>query len=466
MNVRSFLAILVGKCLFKLSRRTRKGGGSALPGLIAERIKPDLLPFFLAKLPQGNMVVSGTNGKTTTARMISTILKSQRIKVLHNRSGSNLLRGILSTCIEHADFRGNISSHLGLWEVDEAVLPLAIHELKPHTILLTNLFRDQLDRYGEIDTLKRKWLQSLQALPEDTTVLLNADDPSLAFIGKHLGCTVLYFGLDDKELTLPQLPHAADAVQCPECQHILDFDQIYASHMGHYSCRNCGFTRPALTIRVPEIRNMSIDSVQFSLEYNSIIYKTILRVPGIYNVYNAVAAVTASLSRNIKLQDITSSLSSFTAAFGRVEKIQIGTKTVFLFLVKNPTGFNEVLRTILQFSNQHIQHLFLSLNDLVADGRDVSWIWDVDLELLKGKVTHLTVSGIRAPDLLLRLKYAEVLEPVQTFRVDVNQKKAFEKALDKLHARETLFLLPTYTAMLDIREYFVKQGYTHHLWKD
>src|SRR3989344_3193469 len=327
MNVRVFFSILVGKCLFKLSRHTRKGGGTALPGLIAIRIKHDLLTYLLAKLPQGNMIVSGTNGKTTTARMISTILKNQGIKVLHNRAGSNLLRGILSTCVEHADLWGNISSDLGLWEVDEAVLPLALHELKPHTILLTNLFRDQLDRYGEIDTLKKKWLQALQTLPRETTVLLNADDPSLAFIGKHLTCTVIYFGLDDKELTLPQLPHAADAVQCPECQHILDFDQIYASHMGYYSCRNCGFTRPALTIRVPEIRNMSIDSVQFSLEYNSIIYKTILRVPGIYNVYNAVAAVTASLSRNIKLQDITSSLSSFTAAFGRVEKIQIGTKT-------------------------------------------------------------------------------------------------------------------------------------------
>ncbi len=462
LSPRSQVAIAVGKMVGAASRRLGRGAGAALPGLIALGLCPDLLPRLAGQLSQGCLLVTGTNGKTTTARLIASALGQSGLVPVSNRTGSHLLRGIASTLLSRAplgDRRSNSNGTIGLFEVDEAVLPQAAAQLRPRAIVFLNLFRDQLDRYGEIDYVASRWRQALETLPPETRVILNADDPRVAHLGRDLGSSVVYYGIDAPEAALATPDHAADSLGCPRCDADLVFSQSFLGHLGHYACPNCGFGRPApqVTARKIEYTNDGAD-LQIATPQGEL--NLHLGLPGVYNVYNALAALSLGLALDLPLPAIKAGLAGTTAAFGRAESVAVGDKTLLLLLAKNPVGLNAVLRTMPPGESFP---LLLALNDNIADGRDVSWIWDVDFETqLNPNRWHLA-SGSRAADLALRLQYAGL--PPEKLILEPDLEKALRQGLALTPPGGRLYVLPTYTAMLSIQEILTRWRLLPPYWE-
>ncbi|HEX2988095.1 MAG TPA: Mur ligase family protein, partial [Chloroflexota bacterium] len=236
MHPRLAAAVAAGQLATLLSRRLGIGGGTTAPGHLVRVLDPGAVSSIAAGIPSGSIVVTGTNGKTTTSRMISTLLRRAGLSVMHNRSGANLIAGITSTLVNGSSLAGHPRADVGLFEVDEATFPAALQELRPRLCVLTNLFRDQLDRYGEVDYLSRIWRDALLRLPESSTVLLNADDPRIAGLAEGLTCRVLYYGVEDRSLAGPSLSHAADSRFCLRCGAPYNYDVAFYSHIGHYRC--------------------------------------------------------------------------------------------------------------------------------------------------------------------------------------------------------------------------------------
>lgn len=401
MDFRTKTAIIAGKAVAVLSKTLRLGAGATWPGEIALRIQPRILRFLSEKIPH-IVLVAGTNGKTTTVKMIETILTETGRNVTRNASGANLDNGLVSALLteKHTPYV--------IFEVDEATLPNILKDVTPEVIVLTNLFRDQLDRYGEVDTIAEKWLVALGALDGKTTVVVNADDPHLAFIGSKLAAKVKYFGLEDPSLFLPKMQHATDTIYCPNCGARLTFAGVYFSHLGKWACGVCSF--------VPPMEDVTARDFESPLE-------------GVYNTYNTLAAALTAHVLGIGKQTIREALAVFTPAFGRMEHIG----DIRILLSKNPTGFNESLRTVNASPDRG--PVLLALNDRIPDGRDVSWIWDVDFEDYRD-FPHYYVSGDRALDMALRLKYAGIKAEI----------------VDTIPREKNLWILPTYSAMLDIRK--------------
>lgn len=483
--MRQTLAIATGKVLLEVLHRTGRGG-TALPGLVAERLDPAILNNLSARLPSGSLVVTGTNGKTTTTRLLSTILQKAQLKVVNNRSGSNLIRGLTSTLLDNVAYSGKPQADVGLFEVDEAAFPLAVSQIAPKIILINNLFRDQLDRYGEIDNIRKRWIAAVEKLPLGTTLVLNADDPSVAYLARFApeGVKSVFFGLDDPTQQLAALPHAADATRCLVCAHPLTYTAVYISHMGHYHCDNCGFSRPQLDYVATSVHlvNPAVAGATGSLLLKTpeTQLELQLNLPGLYNAYNATGAATAALTLGLAPVNIQAGIADFKAAFGRIERIALpDNKQLVLALVKNPVGFNEVLRTLTGFASGSQEpteptaeivtapqklRLLIAINDLFADGRDVSWLWDVDFEVLADKVEWVLTGGIRATDMAVRLKYAGVEPAVISTQVDLSQ--AIDEATARLEPGQTLFVTPTYTAMLQVREILQKRGLVVPFWEE
>lgn len=453
-TLKLILAITTAKLISLLSKTFTKGGGTAAPGLYALKIDPQLIKKLSRSLTYGTIIVAGTNGKTTTTRMIAAILKESRISYIHNKEGSNLLRGLASVLVQKANFTNKPLADYALWEVDEATLPQLLLQVQPKIIVLTNLFRDQLDRYGEVASIRNSWKTTLSDLPANTTLILNADDPSIAHLGKEVKASVSYYGLDYGSQT-DIVATSADANFCPVCNTELAYDKIYFSHIGVFHCPQCGFSRPPITYEACEIRADS-KQTQFTLttENRAPLYLHI-PLPGTYNIYNALAAASGALALGLDANKIGSALNKFKSAFGRMETIQIKDKTIRLFLVKNPTGFNEVLHTLLQ-NNQSYGTIAMALNDNFADGTDVSWIWDVNFEQLQQHVNKVHITGTRRYDLAVRLKYAEIEQEVEDSLSTI-----LENFLGNT-SQQTLCYLPSYTAMLELRQYLVNQGYIKH----
>ena len=434
-----------------LSRRLGRGGGTTLPGRLLLRADPDALRRMSGALDEGSVLVSATNGKTTTAAMVADILEASGRSLVHNRAGSNMGWGVATALLDAHPGRGQ----LGLFEVDEAWLPRVAEALGPQTYLLSNLFRDQLDRYGELETLADRWAELVAAEAgsgRDARFVLNADDPLVADLGRgHEGA--VYFGVSDHSQALPALQHAADSKHCRNCGAPYAYEAIYMGHLGHYSCPSCGRRRPQPSVEATEVvlDGMSGARVHISTPLGDLDVR--LPLPGLYNVYNAVGAVALSLELGATLGQIGSALESFGGAFGRVETIPVAGRPVSILLVKNPAGANEVLRTL---TLEHGQvDLWLALNDGIADGRDVSWIWDVDFELLAGRVRRVTCSGTRAEEMALRLKYAGIdAEP----HVDRRLGPSLDAAVAGGDTGRPLYALPTYTALIELRELLSERG--------
>jgi lipid II isoglutaminyl synthase (glutamine-hydrolysing) len=456
------------------------GGATSVPGKVLMHLQPGAIGALAGRLGRGSVLISATNGKTTTAAMAAAILQRDGARLVHNQAGANMAGGIATTLLEAARPGGAIAGELGLFEVDEMWLAALASELRPRVILLGNLFRDQLDRYGELETIAGRWQQVLRE--GGAQLILNADDPLIADLGRdHSG--VLYFGLQDDSLALPGMAHAADAKHCRRCGAPYVFDAIYLGHLGRYHCPRCGQARPAPTVIATNVRLQGVRAASFTLRTPAGEAQITLGLPGLYNVYNALAAGALASALEVGLESIESGLAGTEAAFGRAETVRLSVseehgdahprrraRELRIMLVKNPAGTNEVLRTLALEPGEH--DLLGVLNDKIADGQDVSWIWDADFELLAGRIRRVTCAGTRAADLAVRLKYAGV-EPerilvlsdlVRALDAAAREYPGAERHRDAeaggADAREVppLYALPTYTAMLSLRELLLARG--------
>ena len=468
-DVRLSAAILAARAARLASRTLRRGGGSTVPGVVARRVDPKVLTKLSGRLRLGSAAVTGTNGKTTTTRMISKILQSAGVKVVNNSTGANLVTGVTAALVSDSGLSGLPASEMGLFEVDEASVPKVAAEAEIKLLAILNLFRDQLDRYGELAYTGKVIASAFASLPVDGAVVLNADDPLVASLGRSAG-ELIYFGVDEPALDTGRLQHIADSKDCPLCGTALDYETVYMGHIGVYDCRNCSFGRPELRYRASRVKLEGARGTQFSLSTPMGETEARVNLPGLYNVYNALAAAAVAGEAGMGLEEISRGLREFGGAFGRVERVKAGDREVFLLLIKNPVGFDEILRTFVASGAGDASHVLIAINDNHADGRDVSWLWDVDFEMLadagaEGHTNGLEpfmVSGTRAEDMAVRLKYADL--PLGTIIPD--RERAIKAALEATPPGETLYVLPTYTAMLEIRRTLSELGYTHPFWED
>lgn len=434
--MRLFTAILVGKVISALTRVFKIGGGSAAPGLYALKIDPQIIEKLIKQIPK-NIVITGTNGKTTTAKMLALFAKEEGLKVIRNHTGSNLERGIASTLISSVSFgwklfnpRGWIRSNLGIWELDEAAFNTLALKIKPDVIVFLNAFRDQLDRYGEVDSVVKKWGETLKNLPKNTKFLINGDDANTSKLKGYFKGEVQTFGIKDSKIIGEGLKNKPTK---------LDYE--------------------AQSIKLDGLKGSSFQLLATNYQ---------LPIPGIYHIYDAVAAITSAFLLGLPINKLATHLTKFSPAFGRMEKFDWG----YIFLIKNPVGATQVFQTIAPVLQAN-DRLLIALNDNFADGTDVSWIWDVNFESFQNSSrarAHASagrrdlsfyVSGTRSYDMAIRLKYAGFAP--ESINIQPSVERALQEAQRGLKGR--LFVLPTYTAMLELQKILTKQGIKEHYWK-
>lgn len=418
--------LLIGKFVIAISRFLNLGSGSTWPGHIALAINDKFIEQIIGSNKNLKIiVVAGTNGKTTSTALLKFILEKSGKKVFTNSEGANLLNGIASTLINYSDVSLNLDYDFAIFESDELNLPLLLNKVVPDKILILNLFRDQLDRYGEVNTIALKWLESLKNLTDKTEIFINGDDPQLYYIGTKLTQKVQYFGIDKKLMKLKDIPNDVDSIYCPVCLSMLKYHQLSYAHLGDFYCSKCDFKRG----------NVS----DFSKE------KITYPMAGLYNVYNTNAILL--LSKSLNINNIV--IKNFTPAFGRQEEIIYKNRKVFVLLSKNPAGFNQSIQTVSEMVKGKKANFLIVLNNRIPDGLDISWIWDVDFKPILDVATNIYVSGDRVYDLNLRLKYENKGNVINTFE-DLSE--AIESLVNKTGEGERLYILPTYSAMLEVRK--------------
>jgi len=448
------LKLAVARVLRVLSRTLGRRGGTTLPGRVLLRLEPRAIASLGKKLARGSVVVSATNGKTTTSSMLASVLEASGAAVVHNRAGSNMNWGVATALLD----AGSAPDQIGLFEVDEAWLDRVARDLDPSLILLSNLFRDQLDRYGELELLADRWAELVAERDGRSTFVLNADDPLVADLGRERS-RVVYFGVEDRSHSLESLEHASDSKRCRNCGHEYEYEAVYLGHLGRYRCPNCGRERPKpeIAAETVKLRGMAGSDVRITTPTGAI--ELSLPLPGLYNVYNALAATAAALQLGATTAQVGEALSRVAAAFGRAERVRVNGRDVAILLVKNPAGANEVLRTLTL--EDGALDLWIALNDGIADGRDISWIWDADFELLADRAGHVTCSGTRAEEMALRLKYAGFEGPIA---VERELGPSLDSAVASANGGR-LFALPTYTALLELRDLLADRGLAGR-WSD
>jgi len=509
MGLRSLLALWAGKLVLSAARAAGRAG-SSLPGRVARLVDPGILTALAAQTPGGHAVITGTNGKTTTAKMLAGILAVAGHRVVHNRAGANLIAGVTTAFLADATWSGRVRGSVGVLEVDEASMGATCQEVRPRAAVVTNFFRDQLDRFGELVNTVELVRRGLDRLAPGSPVALNADDPLCAVLGApaipevaaaaegaprdlaaegeasrpaaaaaaparqsgpgeagpgKAGTAIrpIYYGLEDPEVAAGE-ERTADVRHCIRCGRPYEYEVRYYAHLGRYRCPGCGLTRPRPQVYARKVYELGPRGSTFELVTPVGSFLCRLQVPGLYNIYNALAAVAGAVGLGLDLEAIRQGLESTGTAFGRMERLEIREREVFLALVKNPVGYNEVLRTVL--STDARKNLVLCLNDLPADGTDISWIWDVNFESLaerEAEINFILCSGLRAEELAVRLKYAGF--PTSKISVEPDLARALEQGLAFVRPGELLYILPTYTAMLQMREILRRQGYLPPLWE-
>jgi len=448
------LARLLARLARATSRRVGRTGGTTAPGRLLLKASPRALARMSSQLEAGSVLVSATNGKTTTAAMIAAALERSGRPLVHNRAGSNMSWGVATALLDAGRERGQ----LGLFEVDEGWLPAVAGDVEPRLLLLSNLFRDQLDRYGELELLADRWAQLIGELDAHARFVLNADDPLVADLGRERN-GVTYFGVEDDSQALPGMQHAADSKHCRNCGHAYEYEAVYLGHLGRYRCPNCGRTRPEAQVAATRVELEGMRGSRFTLRTPHGELSVRLPLPGLYNVYNAVAAAATVLELGVPLATLGEALDGFGGAFGRVETIPVDGRQLSILLIKNPAGANEVLRTLTLEDGD--LDLWIALNDNIADGRDISWIWDADFEVLVGRVRKVTCSGTRAEEMALRLKYAGIDAALD---VERDLADSLDSAVGDA-AGERIYALPTYTALLELRDLLADRGLARR-WSD
>jgi UDP-N-acetylmuramyl tripeptide synthase len=448
------LEIAAARGVAALSRRLGAGGGTTIPGKLLAELDRGAIDRLAARLAGGTATVSATNGKTTTTAMAAAILRP-RHRLAHNAAGANLVSGVASALLSSGD-----DADLGLFEVDEGALPELLRRLRPRAVCLGNLFRDQLDRYGELELVAERWREAVGELPAEALLVYNADDPQLAAVAEaHSGSVA--FGLDDPKVARTSLQHAADSKYCVRCGTPYEYAAAYVGHLGAYRCPRGDHARPPLQVTAREVSLQGLERASFLLDTPDGSRRIELRLPGLYNVYNALAAAALTRSLGAELDEIAAGLERFSAAFGRFERVTVGDKRVLLLLIKNPAGANEAVRTLVDGGAPRV--LVVALNDEIADGRDVSWIWDVDFEPLLPGLERLVASGGRAAELALRFRYGGLAE--DTIEVEPDLARALDRGLELTPGGAELVLLPTYTAMLGLQRVLASRGLAKPYWE-
>src|SRR5581483_10796926 len=427
------LEVALARMVGRLSRLARAGGGTTLPGKLLAAVDPEAMGALAARLPRGCALVSATNGKTTTCALAASIL-GRRVRLARNGAGANLVSGIASTLL------GARGAELGLFETDEAAVAEVARRVRPRAVCLANLFRDQLDRYGELELVAERWRAMVAELPEEAVLLVNGDDPVVADLARAHACSVV-FGVDDPRHARADLQHAADSKYCLRCGTPYDYAAAYVGHLGDYRCRACGHARPRLDVAARGVVLAGTEGGAFDLETPRGTRRVALRLPG--------------------LDDVVAGLEQASPAFGRFERILLGERRLLVLLIKNPAGANEALRTVV--SDEGPRLAVVALNDAIADGRDVSWIWDVDFELLGQGLDKLIATGERAAELALRFKYGGL--PASAIEVVPDLEAALDRGLELTPAGGELVFLPTYTAMLALQEIVTRRGHARPYWE-
>ncbi len=417
------ILILLGKIIIKISQLLNLGSGSTWPGHVALLLNSKFIEQIIDKNKKMKIIViAGTNGKTTSTALLKFLLEKSGHKVLTNNEGANLLNGVASTIIRNCDEFSKLNYDYAIFESDELNLPLLLNKIVPDKILILNLFRDQLDRYGEVNTIATKWLSALKKLDEKTEIFINGDDPQLYYIGTKLSQKVQYFGIDKKLMKLKDVPNDVDSIYCPVCLSMLKYHELSYAHLGNFYCSKCNFKRR-------DVFDFSKVKINYPMK-------------GLYNVYNTNAVLLLLGIQNNKW------LGQFTPAFGRQEEIVYKNRKIFLLLSKNPAGFNQSIQTVSSMVKSKANFLII-LNNRVPDGLDVSWIWDVDFKPILEVANNIIVSGDRLYDLNLRLKYENTKNKIEAFE---DLSKAIETIVNKTKVGERLYILPTYSAMLEVRK--------------
>lgn len=461
--IRLRVAVIAAKAAIFLLRLAGSGGTS-FPGKLAIKIYPGILSELSRKYRI--FMITGTNGKTTTAKIIAEILKENGISYVANKSGANLVSGIAACLI--SDIKMNLMprSNTALLEVDEAAFRVATETVKPAAVVVTNFFRDQLDRYGELYDTLRSVRDGISHIP-DATLILNADDSLCTSLGNNVSNPVIYYGLNEQAVFPvqeqdPALNH--DAAFCLYCKTKYQYKSRFYGHLGHYTCPGCGYSRPEALVNIEKITVLSGDFSAVIFNTPSGKFSAQINLPGLYNVYNALAAAAFAETLGFSHEKTVYALSSFESGFGRMESIPIGDRTIQVILIKNPVGFSQVINFLLSVENTSV--ISFIINDNLADGTDVSWLWDVELEVLadiQDRVSTFFVSGTRADDMAVRLKYAGIYS--NRITIENDKGAMFDAALNMLKPGETLYILPTYTAMLDIRKTLEKRYKLKYFWQ-
>ncbi|PYG89799.1 UDP-N-acetylmuramyl tripeptide synthase [Ruminiclostridium sufflavum DSM 19573] len=467
MKLRKAISIIISKfTIFTLHLLRR--GGTTLPGKIALKIYPGILESIAKDFEI--IMVTGTNGKTTTTRIIEEILKNNNINYITNKSGANLLSGITTLFIQAVSPGGKPRHKVALIESDEAAFNQVTKHITPKAVVVTNFFRDQLDRYGELYSTLNAVKSGLEHTAENTALILNADDSMCASLGEGTSKPVFYYGISCEAYQGNSENVNSDAMFCIFCKSKYEYSNHIYGHLGSFYCTGCGYKRPAADLECTEIQEAgsSFTTVKWtctsSLLQEKKEFVTRINLPGLYNVYNAMAAAALGLTLKYSADTISEALQSFESGFGRMESINVGDKTVKLILVKNPTGFNQVL-SFLALDKQPLNISFI-INDNLADGTDISWLWDVDFEQLNSvadNIDRLVTSGIRGEDMAVRLKYSGL--DTSKIKIIKDYNMLIDEGLKGTRSGGCYYILPTYTAMLEIRGILKKKFNLKEFWK-
>ncbi|MCX7746776.1 MAG: DUF1727 domain-containing protein [Clostridia bacterium] len=465
MNIRLTATILVAKTIIKVCRLAN-WGGTTLPGKIARKLYPDIIKVITSGFK--TVMVTGTNGKTTTTRIIGQVLKENQIDYITNKSGANLVGGVITTFIESVNVFGKCKAKVALIEIDEAAFFAMSKFMEPDILVVTNFFRDQLDRYGELYTTLNGVRSGIES-SKNMSLILNADDSLCASLGYHSPKKVLYYGLSENAHEGVEEISNSDAMFCIFCKTKYEYTNHVYGHLGGFKCPHCGYAKPATEVTCTKVLELTstYSTIEFSTASNTLDEKRFeakVNLPGLYNIYNSLAAAALGHLLELPKENTINALGSFECGFGRMETIETDRKSIKLILVKNPTGFNQVLNYLLT-EEKNIQLAFL-INDKLADGTDISWLWDVDFEKLQHileKLDHVYTSGIRAEDMALRLKYGNI--PVEKIEIQKDYAELIRVGLSRTAEGSSFYLLPTYTAMTEMREMLKKKFGLKEFWK-
>lgn len=471
MGASDTVAVLAGKMTAKAIRMLGAGLGSNLPGRLARKMSPSVLRDLSRQARLGVLAVTGTNGKSTTTGLLSSIMKTAGYSIVHNRQGANLVTGITASLVEAASWDGRLDADFCLFEIDEAALPVIAAEAVLNTVLVTNLFRDQLDRFGELDTTAKLIGKGIDK--NKSHAVLNADDPNVSQLVPD--CSRTFFGIESiksiasastasakqsdpvytgDDLRQEISANTQELSYCAACGDEIEYSQVFYGQLGHWHCKKCDFARPQPKVIARNVEVSATES-RFVLQIDDRTSDITVPLPGLFNVYNALAASAAAFQLGITLEAIRQGLKNYKTLFGRSEKLQIDGKQVLIQLIKNPAGASQAISAVVADANARV---LIAINDNLADGRDISWLWDADFEQLAGHKFPLVVSGQRAEDMSVRMKYAG-LEPQQINTV-AKLDKALDEALNMVQPDQTLWILPTYTCLLELQKILKARGYS------